>query len=119
MANAERITAAGLKQAIEGRDAATLIGFYDDNAVMRIIDRDHSPSKPMELKGKREIARYYEDVCGRAMTHRVESTVGDAQHLAFTQACAYPDGAKVFCTAMLDLSDGKITRQTSVQAWDG
>ena len=113
-----RITAAGLKQAIEGRDAATLIGFYDDNAVMRIIDRDHSPSRPMELKGKREIASYYEDVCGRAMTHRVESAVGDADHLAFAQACAYPDGAKVYCTAMLDLADGKIVRQTSVQAWD-
>ena len=119
MAMTARITAAALKQAIEGRDAATLIGFYDDNAVMRIIDRDHSPSRPMELKGKQEIARYYEDVCGRAMTHRVESAIADAEHLAFAQACAYPDGARVYCTAMLDLADGKIVRQTSVQAWDG
>jgi len=119
MVAATGVTAAGLKQAVENREASTLIGFYADNATMRIIDRDHPPSKPMELKGKTEIARYYEDVCGRAMTHRVESTVADAQHLAFTQACAYPDGARVFCTAMLELADGKIVRQTSVQAWDG
>jgi hypothetical protein len=113
------VTAAGLKQAVENREAQTLIGFYADNATMQIIDRDHPPSKPMKLVGKTEIARYYEDVCGRAMTHRVDSAVGDANHLAFTQACAYPDGARVFCTAMLDLADGKIVRQVSVQAWDG
>jgi hypothetical protein len=73
----------------------------------------------MELTGKAEIARYYQDVCGRAMTHKVESAVADGDHLAFTQACAYPDGARVFCTAMLDLNDGQIVRQVSVQAWDG
>jgi hypothetical protein len=119
MAATMSVTAAGLKKAVENREAKTLIGFYADNATMRIIDRDHPPSKPMELKGKAEIARYYEDVCGRAMTHQVESAVADAQHLAFTQACAYPDGARVFCTAMLDLAEGKIVRQVSVQAWDG
>jgi len=119
MANTTRVTPAELKKAIENREAQALIDFYTDNATLRIIDRDHPPSKPMELNGKAEIARYYQDVCGRAMTHRVESAVADAEHLAFTQACAYPDGARVFCTAMLDLADGKIIRQTSVQAWDG
>jgi hypothetical protein len=119
MASITPVTAATLKQAIENREAQTLIGFYADNATIRIIDRDHPPSQPMELNGKTEIARYYDDVCGRAMTHRVDAAVADAQHLAFTQACAYPDGARVFCTAMLDLADGKIVRQVSVQAWDG
>ncbi len=119
MAAAQSVTVAGLKKAIENREAQTLIGFYAENATMRIIDRDHPPSNPLELRGQAEIARYYEDVCGRAMTHRIESAVADAQHLAFTQACAYPDGARVVCSAMLDLADGKITRQISVQAWDG
>ena len=119
MATTMGVTAAGLKKAVENREAQTLIGFYADDATMRIIDRDHPPNKTMELKGQAAIARYYEDVCGRAMTHRVESAVADAQHLAFTQACAYPDGARVFCTAMLDLADGKIVQQISVQAWDG
>lgn len=52
------------------------------------------------------------------MTHHIESTVANGQALAFTQACAYPDGTKVFCAAMLDLKDGKIVRQTAIQAWD-
>jgi ketosteroid isomerase-like protein len=113
------VTTTQLKQAIEGRDARALTGFYADDAVMRIIDRDHPPSAPLELHGKGEIRSFYEDVCGRAMTHHVDSLVADHDHLAFTQACAYPDGARVFSTAMLTLADGLITDQTNVQAWDG
>ncbi len=112
------ITVAGFKQAIESSDARTLAGFYADDATMRIIDRDNPPSRPRELKGKSAIAAFYDDVCSRAMTHKVESGVLDGDRLAFMQACAYPDGTRVFCSAMLDLKGGKIARQTVVQAWD-
>ena len=112
------ISVAGLKRAIEGRDARTLSDFYADNAVMRIIDRDNPPSKPRELSGKAAIAAFHDDVCSRAMTHKVETGVADGDRLAFTQACAYPDGTRVFCSAMLELAGGKIRKQTVVQAWD-
>jgi ketosteroid isomerase-like protein len=108
-----------LKRAIETRDAKALAALYADDALLRIIDHDNPPSKPRELKGRQAIAAYYDDVCGRAMSHRVESGVTNGQALAFTQACTYPDGAKVFCAAMLEISNGKIVRQTAVQAWDG
>ena len=52
------------------------------------------------------------------MTHKVDTTIADGDSLAFTQACAYPDGTKVYCAAMLELKDGRIARQTVVQAWD-
>lgn len=52
------------------------------------------------------------------MTHKVDTTIADGDNLAFTQACDYPDGTKVFCAAMLELKDGQIARQTVVQAWD-
>ena len=107
-----------LRSAIEGRDAAALIALYADDAVMRIIDRDNPPSRPRELKGRAAIGAFSDDVCSRAMTHRVEAGVGDGQRIAFTQACAYPDGTRVFCSAMIELAGGKITRQTNVQAWD-
>lgn len=107
-----------LRTAIEGRDAAGLIALYADDAVMRIIDRDNPPSRPRELKGRDAIAAFYDDVCSRAMTHKVENGVSDGRRLAFTQACAYPDGTRVFCSAMIEVADGKIARQTNVQAWD-
>ena len=107
-----------LKAAIEGRDAARLISLYADDAVMRIIDRDNPPSRPRELKGRAAIAAFYDDVCGRAMTHQVEAGVSDGRRLAFTQACSYPDGTRVFCSAMIEMAAGKIARQTNLQAWD-
>lgn len=112
------VTVAELKRAIESRDAKTLAAFYADDALLRIIDRDNPPSKPRELKGKRAIAAYFDDVCGRAMSHHIETGVSNGKALAFTQACTYPDGARVFCAAMLEMEDGKIVRQTAVQAWD-
>jgi hypothetical protein len=118
MTTLSAVSVADLKRAIEGRDAKALASFYDDNAVLRIIDRDNAPSQPREIKGKVAIAAYYQDVCGRAMTHRIESGLTDGKQLAFTQVCAYPEGGKVFCAAMLELKDGKIVRQTAVQAWD-
>jgi ketosteroid isomerase-like protein len=107
-----------LKRAIEGRDGTALAGFYAPDAVLRIIDRDNPPSKPNEVKGKAAITAFYEDVCGRNMSHKLENGIADGDRVAFTQSCAYPDGTKVFCSAMLELKDGKIARQTVVQAWD-
>ena len=52
------------------------------------------------------------------MTHRVEFGVTEGDRIAFTQACTYPDGNRVFCMATLQLADGRILQQTCVQAWD-
>jgi len=100
-AKSKPVTVAGLKRAIEGRKALALAGFYADDAIVRVIDRDNPPSKPRNLAGKRAISAYFEDVCGRDMTHKVENGVAVGNRLAFTQSCAYPDGTKVFCSAMV------------------
>ena len=113
------VTVAGLRRAVEGRKAGALAGLYADDAVIHVIDRDNPPSRPRRLQGKSDISAYFEDVCGRDMTHKVEAGVAVGNRLAFTQSCAYPDGTKVFCSAMVDLKGGKISRQVVVQAWDG
>jgi hypothetical protein len=107
-----------LKRAIEGRDGKALSEFYADDAVIRIIDRDNPPSHPRELKGKAAIRTYYDDLCERDMKHKVEMGVTEGNHLAFTESCAYPDGTRVFCSAMIEIKGGRIARQTVVQAWD-
>jgi ketosteroid isomerase-like protein len=114
----QAVTGAAIKQAIETRDGPTLGSFYADDALLRIIDRNNPPSKPREVKGRSAIGVFWDDICSRAMTHVVETTIADGDRLAFTQACAYPDGTKVFCSAVLELKGGKIARQTVVQAWD-
>ena len=109
---------ADLSRAIETRNSAAMGNFYADNAHVRIIDRDHPPSKPHEVMGRSAIAAYFDDVCGRTMTHKIENGCVDGTRLAFTQNCAYPDGTRVFCSAMAELKAGKIAKQTIVQAWD-
>ncbi len=112
------VTGEAIKRAIEERDGRALAGFYADHAVARIIDRNNPPSKPREIKGKGAISTFWDDICGRNMMHRVDVTIAESDKMAFTQSCLYPDGAKVFCAAMLKLEDGLIVEQTVVQAWD-
>jgi hypothetical protein len=114
----ETITLDEVRKAIETRDGAALRRFYADDAVLLIIDQLNPPTQPREIKGHAAVAEYFDDVCGRAMTHSVENGIQNGDRMAFTQACRYPDGKGVFCSATLQLSGGKIVRQVMVQAWD-
>jgi len=116
--NVNGVNGAAIKRAIETRDGTLLASFYADDAILRVIDRHNPPSNPREIKGKIAISNYWSDVCGRQMTHKVETSIAEGNRLAFTQACAYPEGGKVFCMAVIELKDGKIAQQTAVQAWD-
>jgi ketosteroid isomerase-like protein len=115
---ANGVTGTALKRAIETRDAPALSSFYADDAIVRVVDRNNPPSKPRVVRGRPAIATFFDDICSRAMTHEVTSSVADGSRLAFTQSCAYPDGTKVLCVAMAELKAGKIAQQTIVQAWD-
>jgi ketosteroid isomerase-like protein len=114
----DAVTGAALKQAIEARDGRRLASFYSDDALLRIVDRNNPPSKPRDVRGRTAIGVFWEDICSRAMTHHVDTGIAEDNRIAFTQACAYPDGMKVFCIAICDLTGGKIAHQTVVQAWD-
>jgi ketosteroid isomerase-like protein len=107
-----------LRRGIEERDAEAMLSLFADDAELRLVDRNNPPSSPQVYRGKQAIADYYGDICGRDMTHRLEQLVVGDGSAAFTEDCAYPDGTRVLCAAVLELRDGKITRKTGVQAWD-
>ncbi|CAN7723294.1 nuclear transport factor 2 family protein [Phyllobacterium sp. LjRoot231] len=107
-----------LKNAIEGRDGHKLASLYANDAVVQVMDRNNPPSRPREIKGRTAIGTFWDDICSRTMTHKVDTRIAEGNRLAFTQDCTYPDGAKVFCMAFVDLKDGLIARQTVIQAWD-
>src|SRR5207245_7107712 len=87
----DEVTSGAIKRAIEGRDGSTLASFYADDAVLRIVDRNNPPSRPREVKGRSAINTFWDDICSRAMTHKVDVSITEGDRLAFTQACAYPD----------------------------
>jgi len=107
-----------LRRAIEGRDADTLLCLYADDAEVITVNRNTTPSSPNVLRGKEEIGPYLRDVCAREMTHRVENEVVGEGRVAFQEACEYPDGVRVLGAQTLEVRDGKIVRQVSVEAWD-
>jgi ketosteroid isomerase-like protein len=120
---AERQTAGGLdfealRRAIEQSDFDSLVSFYADDAELLTVNRNTTPSSPAVLRGKEAIAEYLEDVCGRAMTHRIENEVVGQDRVAFNEACEYPDGIRVLAATTLDVRDGQIVRQVNVEAWD-
>ena len=114
----EPVSLKALSRAIETRDGAALGGFYADDAVLLIIDQLNPPNQPREIRGHADVAAYFDDVCGRAMTHAVENGVENGDRMAFNQVCRYPDGKGVYCSATIELAGGKIARQVMVQAWD-
>jgi ketosteroid isomerase-like protein len=107
-----------LRQAIENLDANRLVSLYADDAEMLTVNRYTTPSSPKVLKGKEEIAEHLRDVCGRAMTHRVENEVIGEDRVAFNEACEYPDGTRVLAAMTLDVRNGKVVHQVNVEAWD-
>jgi ketosteroid isomerase-like protein len=112
------IDLATIRQATEGRDGNTLGALYAEDAVLQVIDQMNPPSHPKEIRGRAAIQAYFDDVCGRDMTHRVEDGIAAGDRISFTQRCAYPDGKAVVCATTLELAGGKISRQVAVQAWD-
>jgi len=88
-----------MRHAIEESDYDALVAFYADDAEMRMVNKNTTPSSPMVLHGKEEISELLRDVCGRAMTHHVEDEV-------------------VLGATTLELQGGMIVRQTNIEAWD-
>lgn len=104
--------------AAEGRDVETQLAMYAPDAVVTVADRINQPGSPHVLRGRDEIGAWLQDVGGREMSHHIQHSVGDAGGAAFSEACRYPDGTNVLCATVLRVSDGQISDQTVVQAWD-
>lgn len=105
-------------RAIEERDSSAQLALYAQDAQVTLIDKVCQPRAPRVLHGRDAIQTWVEEVCGRDMTHRIQLSVQDEAGAAFTEACRYPDGTAVMCATVLETSDGLVTRQTAVQAWD-
>jgi hypothetical protein len=105
-----------LRHAIEGRDAEALIGFYAEDAELRVLNGDVPGDLAFELKGRTEIERYLRAVCDQQMSCLLEDEVVFSEgSIEFREVCSYPDGARVLVRTTLELDgEGKIRRQIDV-----
>lgn len=107
-----------LRDADERNDIEALAGFYAHDAGVCLVNKDNPPSSPFELHGKEQIFEYLKDVCSRNLEHQIENEVVSEDRVAFNEACKYPDGTRVLAATTLEVRDGKIVRQMTVEAWD-
>ena len=109
---------AALRAAIEGGDAAALAALYTDDCVVEISDQRNTPSSPARVEGKAALRAVFDDVYGRDMTHQLGTVAAGPDAIGYIVHCRYPDGTKVLCAGVAELRDGRIARETGVQAWD-
>ena len=107
-----------LRHAAQRNDAEALANLYTEDAEVLIVNRETPPSSPHVLRGREQIAEFLRDVCGRDIKSRIEAEVIGEERIAFNEACQYPDGTRVLSATTLEVQDGKIARQVSVEAWD-
>lgn len=115
---ASTVDLATIRGALEGNDPQKISGLYADDATIQIVDRDHPPGHPLEIRGIDAITSFYREISLRPITHVVDRGVESRDRIAYAQRCLYPNGSIVLCMTMLELDNGRIGRQLCVQAWD-
>lgn len=108
-----------LRRGIDHHETDVVIDLYTEDAVLEIVDASNPPSRPRRIEGREALRAYFDDVFSRDMVHEVQRAFGDDEHVAFSVACRYASGEQVLTSESCDLEDGRIARETLVQAWDG
>ncbi len=118
-AGARGLDFAALRRAIERREPDFMIGFYADEATVRIVNSDFPRSAPLELRGKAEICKYLRAVFGQKTIHRIEREIVEEDRVVLWESCEYLDGSLVVVETTLEERDGKIIHQIDEVILDG
>ena len=108
-----------LLRAIEQRDPELAIGFYSDDARLRLLNRDMPKSAPVELRGKAQIASYLRTVFGQQNAYSIEWEVFEEDRVVFWKLSDYPNGSLGVIETTLELHGGEIVRQLDEILLDG
>jgi hypothetical protein len=108
-----------IRRAVEELDAEVLLNLYAEDAQASFVGPGAPPNSPYEQGSKQKITETHRRVFEENPRQHVENEVIGKNRLAFTIPAVYPDGKHELCAAFLDLNDdGKVIRQTIVQARD-
>ena len=104
-----------LRSAIEWRDPDALLGFYAEDARLRVENAALPEGVAFELRGRERIERYLRAICDQGISRAVVGEVfADEDGIEFVEVCGYPDGARISVETTLELRKGRISRQLDV-----
>jgi ketosteroid isomerase-like protein len=109
---------ATFKRAYEEWDIESLLALYADELELVQIDRDNPPSAPRTRQGRDVLRGMLEHCAGAGVSASVENTVADGNRAAATITCVFPGGRRVLANAILEVEDGRITRELDVLSGD-
>ena len=104
-----------LRSAIERGDPDDLIGFYTQEAELRIVNANLPDGPAFELKGRSQIERYLHADCQQRMSCLLKDEVvfGEGS-ITFTEECSYQEGTLIRVRTTLEIADGLIVVQADV-----
>ena len=106
------------KLAFEAKDALRWIEFFADDAEWIEYRNQDPPSRPRHIHGKAEIQRYVESLARGSPSRTIESEVISTDRVAFRTWTALLGGQWIVEHVILEIVDGKISKQVDVEAWD-
>ena len=117
-AGASARLASAYARAIEGRDPQSLASMYAEDCEHVLINRNSPPGRPTVLRGRAAVAAMWQEVAGRDNTHRVESMVTSEDRIAWHVSCQNPDGTRVVAMGFVEIVNGLIQRESTIDCWD-
>lgn len=104
-----------LRSAIECGDPDALLGFYSQEAELRVVNANLLDGPAFELEGRSQIERYLHAVCQQRVSCLLEDEVlmGEGS-ITFTEECRYQEGTLIWVKTTLEIADGLIVAQADV-----
>ncbi|HWA38702.1 MAG TPA: nuclear transport factor 2 family protein [Burkholderiales bacterium] len=117
-AKRDRFDFAAFKRAFVTKDVASWAGFFANNAEWIEYRHSHPPHSPRRMVGKTQIEAFLSQVKASNVVLSIEDEVVGPTRTAFRVWCTLPNGKRIIEHVILHFTDGKITRQVDVEAWD-
>ena len=104
-----------LRAAMEACDPEALVGFYAEDAELRVVHASLPDVPAFWLKGRERIWRYLRAVCDQPMTCSVQGgfLLGEGR-IEFVGFLSYPSGVPISVATALTVKGGLIATQTDV-----
>lgn len=103
-----RLDFEALRRAIERSDPDAMLGFYAEDAGVRVLD---GGAVSFEVEGRAEVAKYLRAVHARPAIHRVKNEATVEGRIHFEESCEYPDGSRTVVATRLEVRGNEVSRQ--------
>ena len=103
-----------MRRAIERNDPDALLGYYAEDAELRVVNGGSPERSAFRLRGRAEIEKYLRAICDQGMDCAVEDEDVEEGRISFSERCEYQDGTCVLVRTTLQLRGGEILRQLDV-----